>query len=92
MKRETAGQRPAESAGSKSRPRSDFTGLTSIILASCPARQGQQRSLRKVGQVLSWTPEIDFCPSDLGPCSKEPVPLAVGHRYVIPHNDIVRQT
>ena len=25
-----------------------------MALASCPARQGQQRSLRRIRQVLSW--------------------------------------
>lgn len=25
-----------------------------MALASCPARQGRQRSLRKIRQVLSW--------------------------------------
>jgi hypothetical protein len=25
-----------------------------MVLASCPARQGQQRSLRTIRQVLSW--------------------------------------
>ena len=27
---------------------------TWMALASCPARQGQQRSLRRIRQVLSW--------------------------------------
>ena len=30
------------------------TCKTWIALASCPARHGQQRSLRRIRQVLSW--------------------------------------